>query len=361
MEKIFVTKSFMPPKEEYIKYVDGIYDRVCLTNQGPLLQEFEAKMSDYLSVKNFQYVTNGTVALELALDALGIDEGEVITTPFSYVATTTAVLWRKLKPVFVDIEPENFTLDASKIEPLITDKTKAIMPVHVFGYACDVDAIQSVADKYGLKVIYDGAHTFAAKYKGKSLASYGDIATLSFHATKLFHTVEGGACIIKDDDIALRLHRLKTFGHKENNYFQMGINAKANEFSAAMGLANYPYIGKILQERKAVSDMYDDMLKGLVRRPAHQAELEYNYAYYPVVFKDEAELLAVFKALNEQDIYPRRYFYPSLNKLPYISDAQPCPISEDITSRIACLPLYVGLQADTVNKICEIMKKVIEK
>lgn len=356
MKKIFVTKSFLPPKEEYVKYIDGIYERVCLTNQGPLLAEFERKMSEYLSVKNFQYVVNGTAALELALDALKIEEGEIITTPFSYVATTTAILWRKLKPVFADIEPRNFTLDPTKIESLITEKTKAIMPVHVFGYACDTQAIQKVADKYNLKVIYDGAHAFASKYKGKSLLDYGDISTLSFHATKLFHTIEGGACIIKDDTIAKYLHGLKTFGHKDNEYFQIGVNAKATEFSAAMGLANYPYIDAIIAERKRISEMYDDMLGGLLIRPAPQHELEYNYAYYPVVFKNEDELVKVFEELEKNGIYARRYFYPSLNRLPYLDEVYPCPISEDISLRVACLPLYVGLQETDVVRICGIIK-----
>lgn len=359
MTKIYVTKSFMPPLAEYEKYLETIYEKSCLTNQGPLLLEFEQKISSYLDVENFQFVANGTLALQLALNALNVTEGEVITTPFSYVATTSSILWQRCKPVFVDIEQNNFTIDADKIEAAITPQTKAIMAVHVFGYACNIDKIQHIAEKYGLKLIYDGAHAFGAKYKGKSLLDYGDIATVSFHATKLFHTIEGGACIVKNKEVARHLALMKSFGHKADTHIELGINCKASEFNAAMGLANFPYIEKIVADRKRVSDLYDSLLKGAVVRPAKQEGLEYNYAYYPVVFKSEAELLRVFEALNQQDIYPRRYFYPSLNTLPYV-EKQSCPISEDISLRTACLPLYVGLQEDVIKQICAIIKEAIK-
>ena len=243
---IYVTKSFMPPLEEYNKHVAKIFENGVLTNQGPNVQELQQKLSRYLGVKNFHYLSNGTIALQLALSAMDINDGEIITTPFSYVATTSSIMWQRCKPVFVDIEKDNFTIDADKIEAAITPKTRAIMAVHVFGYACDVDKIQKIADKHNLKVIYDGAHAFGAKYNGKSLLSYGDVATCSFHATKLFHTVEGGACIVKDKTISDKLEMQKRFGHNGDDHQMLGINAKQSEFHAAMGLANFPYIKKII-------------------------------------------------------------------------------------------------------------------
>ena len=217
---IYVTKSFLPPKDEYTKYIDEIYQNGQLTNEGPLAQKLTSKISEYLGVKSCQYVTNGTIALQLALSSLDIKAGEVITTPFSYVATISSILWERCKPVFVDIEQNNFTIDANKIEQAITPNTKAIMAVHVFGYACNIDKIQEVADKYNLKVIYDAAHAFGSKYKGKSLCGYGDISTCSFHATKLFHTVEGGACICKDREVDKKLYLAKKFGHIADDYWK---------------------------------------------------------------------------------------------------------------------------------------------
>lgn len=354
-EKIFVTKSFLPPISDYNKLVERIYSNNQLTNQGPLLKDLEVKIKNYLGVENFHYVTNGTIAIQIALKALGIEDGEIITTPFSYVATTSSILWERCKPVFVDIETDNFTIDIKKIEEKITEKTKAILPVHVFGYACDVENIQRIADKYDLKVIYDAAHAFGSLYKNKSLVSYGDISTCSFHATKLFHTIEGGACIVKDEVVSSNLDLIKRFGHDKDDHKCLGINAKQSEFNAAMGLANLPYLQKIIAERKFISELYDELLAGFVERPKTQKDLEYNYAYYPVVFKNESQLLRVFEKLNANDIYPRRYFYPSLNTLSYLKDKQSCPVSENICSRIACLPLYVGLKEVQVRKIASLI------
>lgn len=359
-EKIFVTKSFMPPKEEYFDYINKIYENGVLTNQGPLLKELEAKLSSFLGVENLQFITNGTIALQLALNALDIEDGEIITTPFSYVATTSSILWERCKPVFVDIEPDNFMIDTDKIEAAITPNTRAIMPVHVFGYACDVDKIQTIANKYNLKVIYDGAHAFGTKYKGTSLLNYGDISTLSFHATKLFHTIEGGACVVKDSLVNEKLNLAKRFGHTGDTHIQLGINGKQSEFNAAMGLANFTHISDIMDKRRRISELYDKELNGLVQRPKKQDNLEYNYAYYPVVFKSENELLKVFEALNKEEIYPRRYFYPSLNTLPYLKEYKACPISEDICSRIACLPLYPDLKEEDVLRICGVIKGVLK-
>lgn len=356
---IYVTKPFLPPEEEYFKYVKEVFAKGVLTNGGALAQSFEQKMAKFLGVEHFAYVTNGTIALQLALKALGIEDGEVITTPFTYVATTSSILWERCKPVFVDIEPDNFTIDADKIEAAVTPRTKAIMAVHVFGYACDVDKIQKIAARHNLKVIYDGAHAFGSRYKGKSLLSYGDFSTCSFHATKLFHTVEGGACIAADAELSRRIDLLRRFGHNGDEHLQLGINGKQSEFHAAMGLANFPHIAEIIRERKRVCDRYDSLLAGIVRRPRTQPELEYNYAYYPVVFKSEQELLSVFAALKEHDIFPRRYFYPSLNTLPYLKTAQNCPVSEDICSRIACLPLYPALTDEDIEKICKVIKDIL--
>lgn len=350
---ITVTKPYLPPKEEYLKYVSEIFERGILTNQGPNVLALEKKLSAYLGAEHFHYVANGTVALQLALKALGIESGEVITTPFSYVATTSSILWERCTPVFVDIEPDNFTIDPTKIEAAITPKTRAIMPVHVFGYACDVEAIQKIADKHGLKVIYDAAHTFGSKYKGKSLLNYGDISTCSFHATKLFHTIEGGACVVRDKAVSDRLELEKRFGHQGDEHFCLGINAKQDEFNAAMGLANFAHLDEIIVARKHIVEQYDSLLSGKVRRPKMQDGLRYNYAYYPVVFENEKELLSAFERLSKIDVFPRRYFYPSLNQLPYLQKYYPCLVSEDITTRIACLPLYVGLQDADVKRICE--------
>lgn len=355
---IFVTKSFMPPLDEYQNLVAQIYKTSILTNQGPMVRELESKLSRFLGVENLHYLTNGTVALQLALSAMDINDGEVITTPFSYVATTSSILWQRCKPVFVDIEPDNFTIDVSKIESAITPRTRAIMAVHVFGYACDVDAIEQIAAKYNLRVIYDGAHAFGTRLHGRSLLSYGDISTCSFHATKLFHTIEGGACILRDKSVSDKLELQKRFGHNKDDHFMLGINAKQSEFHAAMGLANLPYIDDIIAARRRISEIYDSELSGVVGRPQRQENLEYNYAYYPVVFADESQLLRVFDALAKHDIYPRRYFYPSLNTLPYVN-AAPCPISEDIASRIACLPLYPGLAESDVHNICQIIKETL--
>ncbi len=353
---IYVTKSFTPPVDEYVNYVKEIFARGVLTNQGSCVIELEDKLRSFLGMENIHYVTNGTIALQLALAALNISEGEIITTPFSYVATISSILWERCKPVFVDIEPNNFTIDTNKIEALITKNTKAIMAVHVFGYACDIDAISSLANKYNLKVIYDSAHAFGSVYKGRALASYGDISTLSFHATKLFHTVEGGACIVKDKAVSEKLELQKRFGHNKDEHIALGINGKQSELHAAMGLANFSYISQIIKRRKEISDLYDSLLNKYVQRPKEQKDLQYNYAYYPVVFKSESELLNVFSILGENDIYPRRYFYPTLNKLPYVT-GEPCPVSEDISLRIACLPLYPDLTDEEVKKISDLIIK----
>lgn len=353
MTRINVTKSFLPPIEEYEVYLKRIWDSAWLSNQGPLLHEFEAEASDYLGVENFQFVANGTIALQVAIRALDLLGSEIITTPFSYVATTSSILWEQCSPIFVDIDPESLCIDPTKIEASITDKTKAIMAVHVFGNPCDVEAIESIAKKHNLKVIYDGAHAFGVTYKGKSLLSYGDISICSFHATKLFHTIEGGCIISKDKDVNDKVDLLKRFGHTGDEHFRLGINAKANEFQAAMGLCNLPYVPQIIEKRKKLHDLYDERLSVVFQTPKIQEDTKYNYGYYPVIFSTKDEALAAQARLAERDIFARRYFYPSLNTLPYITNGQSCPISEDISERILCLPLYYDLEPSTVNQICK--------
>lgn len=357
MERIDVTKTFLPPLEEYVQYLEQIWDSSWLTNQGPFLREFEAKTKGYLGVDDFHFVGNGTIALQVALRALDITEGQVITTPFSYVATTSAILWERCEPVFVDIEPNTFCIDADKIEAAITPRTKAILAVHVFGYPCDVEKIESIAKKHKLKVIYDGAHAFGVTYKGKSLLSYGDISICSFHATKLFHTVEGGCIIARNKVVSSRVELTKHFGHQGDDHYMLGINAKASEFQAAMGLCSLKYIEGIISSRKQTTQLYDKLVHKKIQKPITGNKGQHNYAYYPVLFESEAKLLEAMTKLKAEHIFPRRYFYPSLNKLPYVAYA-PCPISEDIAARIICLPLYVGLSKEIVAKIAATINEV---
>jgi dTDP-4-amino-4,6-dideoxygalactose transaminase len=354
-ERINVTKTYLPPLEEYEAYIKQIWDKVWLTNQGPLLLELEDTVRKYLGVENFHFVGNGTLALQLALRGLDITEGEVITTPFSYVATTSSILWERCKPVFVDIEAETFCIDADKIEAAITPNTKAIMPVHVFGNACDVDKIEAIAKKHNLKVIYDAAHAFGAQYKGRSLMSYGDISIASFHSTKLFHTIEGGGLIVKDKAVSEKLELMKRFGHQNDDHYMLGINAKASEFHAAMGLCNLKHLDEIMASRKRAVETYNRLLRGKFQTLAVRKDTMYNYAYYPLVVESEAKLLKTFEALAKANIFPRRYFFPSLNTLPYLPDKQSCPVSEDIASRIMCLPLFAGMEEELIEEICEIV------
>ncbi|HEX5798199.1 MAG TPA: DegT/DnrJ/EryC1/StrS family aminotransferase [Candidatus Saccharimonadales bacterium] len=355
-ERINVTKAFLPPIEEYNSYLKKIWQNNQLTNHGPLLKEFEKEASEYLDVENFHFVTNGTIALQLALRSLDITEGEVITTPFSYVATTSAILWEGAKPVYVDIDPETLCIDSDKIEAAITEKTKAILPVHVFGNPCDIEAIDKIAKKHNLKIIYDGAHAFGVKYKNKPLLSHGDISICSFHSTKRFHTIEGGCVIAKDKKISDEIELIKKFGHIGDDHYRLGINAKASEYQAAMGLCNLKYIEENIQKRKEKIEIYNKLISNQMQRPKLNKETEYTFAYYPVVLESEEKLLDILNKLKNENIFPRRYFYPSLNTLPYIDKVQDCPISEDISKKILCLPLFEDLEESIINKICEILK-----
>ena len=351
MSPVYVTKSFLPPQAEYIELLNQIWQSHILTNQGPLLKQLEEQLRRYLGVQYLQILANGTLALELALDALEIRSGEIITTPFSYVATTSAVLWQRCTPIFVDIDPATLCLDPAKIEAAVTPRTRAILGVHVFGYPCELDAIAAIAARHDLKVIYDAAHAFGVRFRGRSLLDYGDAAACSFHATKLFHTIEGGCCIVHSEETNSRLELAKRFGHNNDDHRQLGINAKNSEFHAAMGLCNLKYFPEIVEKRRQCSEYYDFLLDGRLRRPVLPQDCEYNYGYYPVIFESEKRLLEAMERLRKEEIYPRRYFWPSLNLLPYLKRKDACPISEALAARILCLPLVPELEEKTMELI----------
>ncbi|AMR26887.1 aminotransferase DegT [Hymenobacter psoromatis] len=356
---ITVTQPFLPPLAEYSAYLEGIWERGRLTNNGPLLLQLEEELSRYLDIPYVHFTSNGTIALQLAIRVLALT-GEIITTPFSYVATTSAILWEHCVPVFVDIEPRTFCLDASQIEAAITPRTTAILATHVYGYPCDVVAIAAIARRHGLRVIYDGAHAFGTRLGGRSLLSYGDITACSFHATKLFHTAEGGALLLNNQSLSRELNLLKSFGHVGDEHFRVGINGKNSELHAAMGLCLLPRVTGFIAARAELYRTYRHELAGLpLDYPIIPAHTEYNYAYFPVLFEDEQQLLQVKALLAEHDIDTRRYFFPSLNHLPYLPDAAPCPVSEDVAARVLCLPFYPQLPAEQVVRIAGLVRLAV--
>ncbi len=360
---INVTQTFLPDLEEYQKILKRAWDKKWMTNRGELLLELETKLKEYLiDVPDFFITTNGTLPLQIALKALSL-EGEIITTPFSYVATTSSIVWEGCTPVFADIESTNLTLDPNKIEAVITDKTTAIIATHVFGNPCDVEAIDAIAKKHDLKVIYDAAHCFAARYKNKSLFDYGDVCTTSFHATKLFHTGEGGALFVQDKELYKKMYYHHNFGHNGPLEFHgLGVNAKASEMQAAMGLAVLPYMDQIIVKRKAISDTYERLL-GVVSGITifqYRKGTTRNYSYMPILFDTEEIMNAVLIALEKKAIKCRRYFYPSLNTLPYMKNHVSMPISESVCSRILCLPLYSELSFKSVHLVVETIIETIQ-
>lgn len=353
---INVTQTYLPPFEEYVAILKRAWDKKWITNHGELVIELEQKLKGYLDCNNLLFCSNGTVVLQMALKAFNITK-KVITTPFSYVATTNAIVWENCKPVFVDIEPSTFCIDADKIEAAITTDTEAILATHVYGFPCNVEKIETIAAKHDLKVIYDAAHAFGCTYKGKSLLDYGHVSTCSFHATKIFHTVEGGCITFSDEQLYNKLFLYRSFGHIGDEYFSVGINAKNSEFHAAMGLAVLPKLPLIIETRKNIFEQYDSLLPQYLQRPVYDHdEFEYNYSYYPVIFENEQQMLKVKDALAKEEINTRRYFYPSLNTLTHITGVkQSCPVSEDISLRVLCLPLYAELQAEDVERISSIV------
>ena len=354
-----VTKTFFPPIDVYHEYLEQIWKNEWLTNNGEFYKELSSRLLKYLGANYVIPMNNGTLPIQIALNAFG-NEGEVITTPFSYVATTSSIIWEKCTPVFVDIHLDYLTIDERKIEDAITDKTSCILATHVYGNPCNVEIIEKIAIKHGLKVIYDAAHCFGVTYKGKSLFNYGDVSTCSFHATKLFHTGEGGAIFCQDQETKQMMWYRHNFGHNgTENYFGLGINAKMNELQAAMGLSVLPYMDNIIKERKRVCNFYASKLDFTkIRSLRIRENTQWNYAYYPIIFNTEEELLKVKNHLEQNSINTRRYFYPSLTKLPYIKVGK-TPIAEDIATRVLCLPLYTELNEFDCKRIVEIINKHI--
>lgn len=340
---ILINKPFLPPIEEYSALLEGIWERNYLTNNGPLVNQLETNLKKYLDVPHLLYVSNGTIALQIAIKALGITK-KIITTPFSYVATTSSIVWEGCTPIFVDIDPKTLNIDPSKIEAAIDEETEAILATHSFGNPCDIEAIDRIAKNNNLKVIYDAAHCFGTKYKGKSIFAYGDISTVSFHATKLYHTVEGGAVFSNDIETVKKMSFLRNFGHDGPvKYSGVGINGKNSEIHAAMGLVNLNHIEAILTNRKSQSNHYDSFfVDSSLQKPMITEHSTINYAYYPIIFPTEAIALAKIEKLEEHNVFPRRYFYPSLNKLEYVNGCN-MPLAEDIARRILCLPMYYTL------------------
>jgi len=352
-----VTKSFFPPIEEYQEQIQRIWGNQWLTNRGPLVLELEEKITDYLALEKSKIIlmNNGTIPLQIALKLLA-NGGEVITTPFSYVATTAAIVWENCTPIFVDIHSEYLTIDDTKIEAAITDKTTCILATHVFGNPCNIEEIERIATKYKLKVIYDAAHCFGVTYKGKSIFEYGDISTCSFHATKIFHTGEGGALFTKDPDLFHKCFYSHNFGHNGPLEFHgLGINGKISELNAAMGLAVLPHMKNILKNRMELVDLYNQSLDfSRIIRLQIREKTDWNYSYYPILFSNESTLLKAQKVLNDRNIFPRRYFYPSLNKLKYV-EIQQVQDSQSLSERVLCLPLYSDLKNSEVELISKLL------
>ncbi|PQA96340.1 dTDP-4-amino-4,6-dideoxygalactose transaminase [Chryseobacterium piscicola] len=354
-----VTQPFLPPKEEYEKYLTGIWKRNWLTNMGPLASQLEMELKEHLKVNHLLFVTNGTVALQMAIKALDL-KGEIITTPFSFVATTSSVVWEGCNPVFVDIDEHSLNIDATKIEAAITEKTSAILATHVYGNPCDVDAIEKIAKKHNLKVIYDAAHAFGVEVYGKSILEYGDISTCSLHATKLYHSVEGGLLTTTNSEVLKKLASIRNFGISGFDTFSdLGINGKNSEFHAAMGLANLKYLTQIHEKRKALAKLYDEKLKNLKAiKPIWHNSSHENYSYYPVVLESEDLLLKLKSELDKNEIFTRRYFYPSLaSALPYLPKLE-LPITEDIARRVLCLPFFYDLTFEEVELIARTMLRI---
>jgi len=354
-----VTKPFLPPQEEYNKHLQGIWKRNWLTNMGPLASDLEMRLKNHLAVKHLLFVTNGTVALQMAIKALDL-KGEIITTPFSFIATTSSIVWEGCKPIFVDIDKDSLNIDPNKIEEAITENTSAILATHVYGNPCDVAAIEKIAKKHKLKVIYDGAHAFGVQVNGKSIFEFGDISICSLHATKLYHSIEGGLIITKDSALLKKLAYMRNFGFDGPDAFaELGLNGKNSEFHAAMGLVNLGFIQEINDNRKKIVERYDEKLNNYkgIKQLWHLYATQ-NYAYYPIVVETEELLHKCIESLRLNEIFVRRYFYPSLsNILPYLESVE-MPITENIAKRVMCLPLFHDLTLEEVDFICRLLLRV---
>lgn len=356
-----VTKPYLPSREKLDRYIDGIYERAWLTNNGELVQQLTKRLEEYLGVENLLLVANGTLALQIAYRALGITghhaPTEAITTPFTFVATASSLKWEGVDPVFADIDPDTWCLDPSSIEPAITSKTRVIIPVHVFGNACDIEAIDAIASQHSLKVIYDASHAFSVNYKGESLLKHGDASTLSFHATKLFHTGEGGAIIFKKKEDLERAKKMINFGITgQESIEELGINAKMSELNAAMGLCVLDEMKENLKARAQVWHRYEQTLPQTLQLQAKHDNLIYNYAYFPVVFESEDQAMHVAAILKENGVQSRRYFYPSLESVESLGIHAQKPVSQDIASRILCLPIFERLTQLEQLRIIELIQ-----
>ena len=360
-KNIFVTQPSLAPLEEVNELMKGIWASGIMTHNGPLVQRFENEVSEYLGVPNTVSCVNGTFALQMAIRALQL-KGEIITTPFTFIATSSALLWEYCTPVFVDIDPETFNIDPTKIEDKITYHTVGIMPVHVFGNACDIEAIDDIAKHHNLKVIYDAAHAVGVKYKGKSIMEYGDISCTSFHATKMLNTTEGGACFTTNEGLDKKLRRIRFFGFENHaDIIEDGTNCKLTEVHAAVGVANIKYLDKFLADRKKKYAYYKEKLSDISTLRFQKITEDCNCSYMPVIFKTEGDLLKVQTALNAEHIYPRRYFYPSINTFSRLFPYTSCPESESLAPRSMCLPLYYTLLYEDIDRIVEIIKRKISK
>lgn len=362
-EKIFVTKSSMPCLEEYIEEIRGLWETRQLTNMGVKHNQLMRELKEYLGVDHIELMTNGHMALEMVLQALKL-EGEVITTPFTFASTTHAIVRNGLVPVFCDINPVDYTMDVTKIEALITERTCAIVPVHVYGNICNIEEIQKIADKYNLKVIYDAAHTFGETYKGMGVGTFGDASMFSFHATKVFNSIEGGAVCFKDEQLVRPLYELKNFGiHNAEEVGAVGANAKMNEFCAAMGLCNLRHVDKEICKRKLVYEKYIEELAGIegIKLNYVQDGVVSNYAYFPVVFEEGFGKTRdeVFEQLAEHGIVARKYFYPLANTYSCYADkfcAEDTPVALKVSKSVLTLPMYADLSVQDVERICSVIK-----
>lgn len=364
-EKILVTKSSLPEFDEYVQEIRSIWVTKWLTNMGSKHQQLESELKSYLEVDNIELMVNGHMSIEMGIQVCGFEKGsEVITTPFTFTSTTHAIVRNGLKPVFCDIDPDNYTIDTSKIEALITNKTAAILPVHVYGNICNIEEIDRIAQKYGVKVLYDAAHAFGEKYKGKGIGSYGDMSFFSFHATKVFNTVEGGAVCYRDESLQQALYDIKNFGiHGPEEVCSVGGNAKMNEFCAAMGLCNLRHIDGEIKKRKKVVERYRNNLMNIsgVKICLSERDVVPNYAYFPVLFNSEIFNKSrddVQRELESNGIFPRKYFYPLTNSYtcyPWSYDINETPVARDVSERVLTLPLYADLAIDDVDRICEII------
>lgn len=363
---ISVSRPYLPDRARLDKHIDRIYVSNCLTNNGPLVRELTDRLEDYLGVSNLLLVSNGTLALQIAYRTLGLGtedgKSEAITTPFSFIATSSSLKWQGIQPVFADIDSETWCLDPARVEGVVNNRTCGLVPVHVFGNGCEVEALEKIAKEHGLKVIYDGAHAFGINYKGSSILNQGDATTLSFHATKLFHTIEGGAIIFRHRDDLDRAKLMINFGLTGSECpNHVGINCKMNEFQAAMGLSVLDDIDMIFLARKEICEQYRRSLGEVLKLQKFNINCTQNNAYFPVLFDSESSLLFAKAALEEKGVFPRRYFYPSLDTLEYLGSRKGQDVSGSISTRILCLPVYVGLSSMEVRSICETIKHSIMK